>query len=78
MNKMIAIASLVLGVAGLAVAMHAAPQGVGPQIKQSVGKKAMAIAAHAGVSYTGGTAIRCNPRDVYLLRYEHPSGNPQL
>jgi hypothetical protein len=53
MNKMIAIASVVLGIAGLAVPIHAAPQEGRPQIKQSVSKKARAIAAHAGVSYMG-------------------------
>jgi hypothetical protein len=53
MKMKIAIASLLLGVAGLAVPVHAAQQEGSQQIKQSVTKKAKAVAAHAGVRYMG-------------------------
>jgi hypothetical protein len=53
MKKMMMIASLLLGVAGLAAPIHAAQQEGSQQIKQSVTKKARAVAAHAGVRYMG-------------------------
>ena len=52
-KKMMTIASLLLGVAGLAMPIHAAPQEGSQQVKQSVTKKARAVAAHAGVRYIG-------------------------
>jgi hypothetical protein len=53
MNKGVAIASLLLGVAGFAAPVRAAQQESSQGIKQSVTKKARAIAAHAGVKYMG-------------------------
>jgi len=53
MNKMLAFASLLLGVAGLAAPIRAAQQDGSQEIKQSVSKKAKAIAAHAAVQYMG-------------------------
>jgi hypothetical protein len=47
------IAGLLLGVLSLAVTIHAAPQESSEGIEQSVLKKARAVAAHAGVVYTG-------------------------
>jgi hypothetical protein len=52
-KKMTAIASLLLGVASVAVPVHAAQQQDSQQIKQSVTKKARAVAARAGVRYMG-------------------------
>jgi hypothetical protein len=52
-KKMMVIASLLLGIVGPTVPLHAAPQASGQEIKQSVTKKARAVAAHAGVRYMG-------------------------
>jgi hypothetical protein len=52
-KKTMAIASLLLGVAAFTAPIHAAPQETSQQIKQSITKKSMAIAAHAGVRYMG-------------------------
>ena len=61
MNKMMAIARLLLSVACLAVPIHAAPQDGSQEIKQSVTKRAREVAAHAGVRYMG------EPRFVAIL-----------
>jgi hypothetical protein len=53
MKKMMVIASLLLGIVGPAVALHATPQAASQEIKQSVTKNAKAVAAHAGVHYMG-------------------------
>jgi len=50
MKKMTVIASLLLGVFGLAVQIHAAQQEAGQEIKQHNTKKAKTVAAHASVS----------------------------
>jgi|SRR5579872_2987181 hypothetical protein len=52
-NRIIAIACLLLSADCLAVPIHAAQQEGGLEIKQSVTKKARAVAAHAGVRYIG-------------------------
>jgi hypothetical protein len=53
MKRIVVIASLLLGVLGSIVPIQAAPQEGGHQIKQSVSKRAIAVAAHAGVQYMG-------------------------
>ena len=53
MKKMLVIASLLLGIVGPTVPLHAAPQASDQEIKQSVTKKARAVAADAGVRYIG-------------------------
>jgi hypothetical protein len=53
MKKIVVIASLLLGVVIPYKPFQAAQQEGGQQIKQSVSKKARAVAAHAGVRYMG-------------------------
>jgi hypothetical protein len=53
MKKLSAIATLLLGILGPTLPLHATPQAAGQEIKQSVSKKARAVAAHAEVFYLG-------------------------
>jgi hypothetical protein len=53
MKKMVAIASLLVGITWPVAPIHAAPQDASQQIKQSFTKKTRAVAAHAAVLYTG-------------------------
>jgi hypothetical protein len=53
MKKMKVIASLLIGVFGLAMQIHATQQEAGPEVKQHITKKAKTVAAHASVSYEG-------------------------
>lgn len=53
MKKVMMIGGLLLVVVTLAAPISAAQQGSSQQIKQPVTKKALAVAAHAGVRYMG-------------------------
>jgi hypothetical protein len=53
MKQFTVIASILLGVCGLTVPIHAAPQQSGQDIKQKVTKKTVTVAAHTVVRYKG-------------------------
>jgi hypothetical protein len=53
MKEIMVFASLLLGIIGPTVSLRATPQAASQEIKQSVSKKAKAVAAHAGVFYLG-------------------------
>ncbi len=53
MKEIMVVASLLLSIVGPTVPLRATAQAASQEIKQSVSKKARAVAAHAGVLYLG-------------------------